>query len=149
MFKQPISCLVVIHTRDEVLLLERADGKSLWQSVTGSWELGEPLIHTAWRELGEETGFTAREGQLHDLWWANQYEIYPRWRHRYAPEADVNTEHVFRFEMQVSHLPRLAKYEHTHYEWLDFEQAAQRVFSPSNRQVIEYLRSCRDSCLGT
>ena len=40
-YKTPVSALVVIHTPDlQVLLLERADRKNFWQSVTGSIEAG-------------------------------------------------------------------------------------------------------------
>ncbi|NCX14509.1 MAG: dihydroneopterin triphosphate diphosphatase, partial [Burkholderiaceae bacterium] len=42
--KIPISVLVLIHNRNqEVLLLERADRPGFWQSVTGSLdEIDEP-----------------------------------------------------------------------------------------------------------
>ena len=99
MHKIPESVLVVIHTVDmDVLLIERADRPGFWQSVTGSLDaLDEPLLETARRELFEETGIDA-DGErirLHDWGLSNIYEIYPTWRHRYAPGVTHNTEHVF------------------------------------------------------
>ena len=57
-YKRPVSVLVVIHTPDrEVLLIRRADAGEHWQSVTGSRDATDAdLRHTAWREVGEETG---------------------------------------------------------------------------------------------
>ena len=87
----------LIATRDlDVLLIERADAAGFWQSVTGSQEAGETLRETAHRELFEETGIdAAAHGGIKDWNLSNVYEIYPRWRHRYAPGTTHNTEHVF------------------------------------------------------
>ena len=85
--KIPVSVLVVIHTPDlHVLVMERADHPGFWQSVTGSCEtLDEPLADTARREALEETGIDAAQHHLIDWGHHIEYEIYPRWRHRYAP----------------------------------------------------------------
>ena len=53
----------------------------------------EALDATARREVQEETGITT--GTLRDWGLENVYEIYPVWRHRYAPGVTHNTEHVF------------------------------------------------------
>ena len=86
-YKQPVSVLVLVHTPDRhVLLIERADFPDHWQSVTGSQEPGESLQETASRELLEETGIDAHaHGTLTDWQISNVYEIFPQWRHRYAP----------------------------------------------------------------
>ncbi len=99
--KIPVSTLIVVHTPDlRVLLIERADAPGYWQSVTGSQEPGETLAETATRELREETGIdAARYGGVRDWQMSNVYEIYPRWRHRYAPGITHNTEHVFGLEV--------------------------------------------------
>src|ERR1044071_8093170 len=95
-YKTPVSVLVVIHTADlRVLLLERADRAQFWQSVTGSQDAGETLQQTARREVFEETGIDASRFDLLDWHKQNRYEIYPHWRHRYAPGVMHNTEHVF------------------------------------------------------
>ena len=90
---------MVIHTPTlEVLLIERADQPGFWQSVTGSLDApDEPLAETARREVAEETGIaSAARCRWHCATGScNVYEIYPVWRHRYAPGVTHNTEHVF------------------------------------------------------
>ena len=96
MYKTPVSTLVVIYTLDlQVLLLERVDHPSYWQSVTGSQHEGETLAQTAIREVTEETGLDVNSAQLENWHIQNQYEIFQEWRWRYAPSVTQNTEHVF------------------------------------------------------
>jgi dATP pyrophosphohydrolase len=139
--KQPQSVLVVIHTETQALMLSRADantqqGESLWQSVTGSLEANETPTQAAWRELAEETGFSAADGILTDSNTRNVYEIYPRWRHRYAQGVTHNTESVFYFLLDVPQSPQLAPNEHIAFQWLDFDVAAKLAFSPSNQTAL-------------
>ena len=105
---------MLVHTPDlRVLLIERADAPGYWQSVTGSQEAGETLAATAVRELLEETGIDAAGyGGLVDWKMSNVYEIYPRWRHRYAPGITHNTEHVFALEVPAPVPVRLDPREH-------------------------------------
>ncbi len=139
-YKQPVSVLVVIHTEDlKVLLLERADHPGYWQSVTGSCEPGEPLLETAIREVREETGLDAREHALTDWKTSNVYEIYPHWRHRYPPGVTENTEHVYGLCLPAAVDVTVAPREHLQFCWLDWQAAADKVFSPSNRDAILQL----------
>ncbi|MDE3207955.1 MAG: dihydroneopterin triphosphate diphosphatase, partial [Pseudomonadota bacterium] len=132
-YKRPVSVLVVIFTaRLDVLLLERADFPGFWQSVTGSQEPGETLEQTAIREVGEETGIEARLHELQDWKKENVYEIYPRWRHRYAPGVTHNTEHVFGLKLLSPVMVELAPREHRAYQWVPAIQARQLCYSPSN-----------------
>ena len=134
--KQPVSVLVVLHDGNgNILLIERADRAGIWQSVTGSIEAGETLAQTARREVQEETGITLSDGQLHDWQQSRQYEIYPHWRHRYPPGITRNTEHVFSARIAPDTSIKLSK-EHTAFCWLERTDAAEKVFSPSNRQAI-------------
>ncbi len=144
--KIPESVLVVIHTANaDVLLIERADKPGYWQSVTGSKDrLDEPLVETAVREVEEETGIVVgSEGvplaNLRDWGLSNVYEIYPVWRHRYAPGVTHNTEHVFGLRVPEGTPVRLAPREHLAYVWLPWREAADRCFSPSNAEAILQL----------
>lgn len=137
--KIPESVLVVIHTPDlQVLLLERADHPGYWQSVTGSKDaLDEPLALTARREVLEETGIA--DGELLDWQLSNVYEIYPQWRHRYAPGVTRNTEHVFGLRVPAACAVTLAPREHLAWQWLPWREAADRCFSPSNAEAVLQL----------
>lgn len=136
-FKIPVSTLVVIHTPAlDVLLLERADHPGFWQSVTGSQDEGETLRETAIREVGEETGIDATRYPLEPWNLRNVYEIYPVWRHRYAPGVTHNTEHVFGLRVPARVPVTLAPREHLAAEWVPWREAAGRVFSWSNRAAI-------------
>ncbi|WP_284076631.1 dihydroneopterin triphosphate diphosphatase [Herbaspirillum aquaticum] len=155
-YKIPESVLVVIHSPDQyVLLIERADQPGFWQSVTGSRDaLDEPLSETARREVEEETGIvvadlgvdSAHDGgnrvpraHLRDWQLSNIYDIYPVWRHRYAPGVTRNTEHVFGLLVPRDIPVTLAPREHTRHVWLPYREAADRCFSPSNAEAILQL----------
>ncbi|MGJ7489264.1 dihydroneopterin triphosphate diphosphatase [Variovorax sp. ZT4R33] len=145
-FKIPESVLVVIHTPAlDVLLIRRADADEFWQSVTGSKDLAdEPLALTAAREVLEETGIDCRPGtplapHLRDWQLENVYEIYPRWRARYAPGVTRNTEHLFGLCLPERVDPVLAPREHTAFQWLPYRDAADACFSPSNAEAILQL----------
>ena len=138
-YKIPVSTLVVIHTAAlEVLLIERADRPGFWQSVTGSQDEGETLRQTAVREVGEETGLDAEAaGHLLTDWkMQNLYEIFPIWRHRYAPGVTHNTEHVFGLTVPRDANIRLAPREHLAHVWLPYREAAEKCFSWTNRDAI-------------
>jgi dATP pyrophosphohydrolase len=142
-FKVPESVLVVIHTPAlDVLLLQRADEPAFWQSVTGSKDsLDESWAATAAREVAEETGIDVRGPgcTLRDWGLENVYEIYPRWRHRYAPGVSHNTERVFGLQVPANTPVRLAPLEHLAWVWLPYREAAERCFSPSNAEAVLHL----------
>ena len=140
MFKTPISALILIHTTDlQVLIMERADKAGYWQSVTGSLENGETPLHAAIREVHEETGLNAMQYNLQDWQISNVYEIYEHWRHRYAPGVIHNTEHLFALELPEILPIKLAPDEHVRYEWVDWREAAKRVFSWTNVEALRKL----------
>lgn len=140
-FKIPESVLVVIHTSAlDVLLIERADYPGFWQSVTGSKDaLDEAFLQTAIREVAEETGLAAPPAQWRDWGIANAYDIYPAWRHRYAPGVTRNAEHVFGLCLPECCGVTLSPREHTAWKWLPYREAADACFSPSNAEAILLL----------
>jgi dATP pyrophosphohydrolase len=164
-YKIPESVLVVIHTVElEVLLMERTDRPGYWQSVTGSKQTyDEMLQETAIREVWEETGIivsaTPQSGtlavktmdakskvpltNLQDWQLTNVFDIYPLWRHRYAPGILQNTEHVFGLRVPRDISVSLEPREHLGYIWLPYLKAAEKCFSPSNAEAILRLPNCK------
>ena len=133
----PESALIVIYNdAGQVLVLQRNDDPLFWQSVTGTREVDETPCQTAQREVFEETGIdiAALHYQLIDCKKTNLYEIRPRWRHRYPPDAAVNTEYVFALQVAVAQNIELT--EHSAFLWLDKNQAMDKVWSPSNKEAI-------------
>ena len=144
--KIPISVLVVIYKSNrDVLLIERADRNQFWQSVTGSLDaFDESLSLAAEREVFEETGISVEKlpsGALQNMHHQVEYEIYPDWRFRYAPGVTRNTEHWFSLMVPDDIQIRLAPREHVAYQWLPYQEAASKCFSPSNGTAILKLFS--------
>jgi dATP pyrophosphohydrolase len=144
--KIPISVLVVIYKSNrDVLLIERADRTGFWQSVTGSLDaLDEDLALAAAREVFEETGIAVDRlpiGALKNMHQQIEYEIYPEWRFRYQAGITRNTEHWFALQVPEDTEVRLSPREHVAYEWLPYEAAAKKCFSPSNGEAILKLFS--------
>ena len=145
-FKIPRSVLVVIHTPAlEVLLIERADQPGFWQSVTGSQDADDASPRdTCVREVAEETGIAIGSpdvplAALRDWELENVYEIYPAWRHRYAPGITHNSEQVFGLCVPAGTEVALSPREHLRHAWLPWREAADRCFSPSNAEAVLQL----------
>jgi dATP pyrophosphohydrolase len=148
--KIPISVLVVIYkSNGEVLLIERADRVNFWQSVTGSIDfLDEDLSAAAAREVLEETGIDVQAlpaSSLQDMRHQIEYEIYPQWRHRYAPGVSKNAEHWFSLLVPNEVSVKLAPREHVAYQWLPHAEAVSKCFSPSNGEAFLKLFSAHQS----
>ncbi len=131
---------MLIHTADlQVLIMERADKAGFWQSVTGSVEGNETPCQAAIREVFEETGLDAKKYEFQDWQASNVYEIYPHWRHRYAPGVVQNTEHLFGLTLPTTLPIKLAPNEHVRYQWVSLDEAAASVFSWTNVDAIKRL----------
>ena len=126
-------------------MIERADRTGFWQSVTGSLDaLDEDLALAAAREVFEETGIAVEQlpkGALQNMHQQIEYEIYPEWRFRYQAGITRNTEHWFALQVPEDTEVRLSPREHVAYEWLPYEAAAKKCFSPSNGEAILKLFS--------
>jgi len=134
-YKRPESVLVVIYTTaGQVLLLNRTRPHGFWQSVTGSLEWDEFPLQAAIREVYEETG--VKTDEIRDCQQQNTFSIRPEWRDRYDPHVTENIEYVFTLELDVPVDIQINPQEHSEYRWLPYKQAAEQVFSWSNRDVI-------------
>jgi len=69
------------------------------------------------------------------------YQILPEWQARYKPNTERNKEHVFYCSLTNQPQVKLNPNEHSELVWLDFDAAAEKVFSWSNRLAILALKS--------
>ncbi|WP_392562611.1 dihydroneopterin triphosphate diphosphatase [Orbus sturtevantii] len=146
-YKNPESVLVVIFCPNTqcCLMLQRQDDASFWQSVTGSLELGETPYQAAIREVKEETSIDIELADyiLVDTKQTVEFEIFPQFRHRYAPGVTTNREHWFYLSLPHEIAPILT--EHLNYQWLSYDKAAEITLSWNNRQAIECLNNIKDN----
>lgn len=135
-FKRPESVLIVVFNQaGDVLLLKRQDHPDFWQSVTGSLLWSEAPSAAARRELREETGLEAGN-TLSDAHRTFTFEILADWRYRYGPGVTANREHVFSLAVRDRPAVRLNPREHSVFDWRPRAEAAETVWSWSNRQAI-------------
>ena len=145
--KRPESVLVLVFSYNgNVLLLQRDDDPAFWQSVTGTIEIGETPIQTAYREIAEEIGINCEEtkSQINDCRWINQYKIREQWLSRYPKGSQYNTEYVF--SLCIDETAKIQLTEHTQYRWLSKQAAIEKAWSMSNREGIAKFvpeRSCK------
>ena len=137
-YKNNQSVLVVIYAKDtnRVLMLQRQDDPNFWQSVTGTIESGETPKNTAIRELWEEVRLEILENStaLFDCNESIEFEIFPHFRYKYAPNVTHCREHWFLLAMEQEFEPVLS--EHLAYQWVSPEKAIQMTKSSNNAEAI-------------
>ena len=137
-YKNNQSVLVVIYAESthRVLMLQRQDDPDFWQSVTGTIESGETPKNTAIRELWEEVRLEISENSpaLFDCKESIEFEIFPHFRYKYAPNVTHCREHWFLLAMEQEFEPVLS--EHLAYQWVSPEQAIQMTKSSNNAEAI-------------
>ena len=137
-YKNNQSVLVVIYAKDtnRVLMLQRQDDPNFWQSVTGTIESGETPKNTAIRELWEEVRLEISENStaLFDCKESIEFEIFPHFRYKYAPNVTHCHEHWFLLAVEQEFEPILS--EHLAYQWVSPEQAIQMTKSSNNAEAI-------------
>ena len=137
-YKNNQSVLVVIYAKstNHVLMLQRQDDSTFWQSVTGTLEANETLRATAIREVWEEVGLKIEESStaLFDCKESIEFEIFPHFRYKYAPNVTQCHEHWFLLAVEQEFEPILS--EHLAYQWVSPEQASQMTKSSNNAEAI-------------
>lgn len=141
-YKNPNSVLVVIYAKSShrVLMLQRQDDSEFWQSVTGSLADKETPFLTALREVKEEIGvdIVAEHLELIDCNQSVEFEIFPHFRYKYAPNVTHCKEHWFLLVLPDEREPILT--EHLAYQWLSVSEAVALTKSPNNAEAIaKYL----------
>lgn len=138
--RRPESVLVLVFTSAaDVLLIQRVDDPTFWQSVTGALEADETAFQAAKRELMEETGIcidTVVGAELVDHQCSTLFEISGVWRKRYSAKHTHNREHVFSLKLPQTIALQLDPDEHSDFVWLKANQALERATSPTNKQAI-------------
>lgn len=150
-YKNPNSVLVVVYAKNthRVLMLQRKDDPEFWQSVTGSIEIGEKPIEAAAREVFEEIGLqishlqnSEKKQPLVDCQKQIEFEIFPHFRYKYAPNITHCVEHWFLLPLESEQEPILS--EHLAYCWVSVEEAVEMTKSPNNAQAIkQYLTTLK------
>ncbi|MGB5208891.1 MAG: dihydroneopterin triphosphate diphosphatase [Gammaproteobacteria bacterium] len=135
-WKRPESVLVVVHTDNRVLLLERVHPEGFWQSVTGSLEPAETPLQAASRELTEETGIAGV--RIQGLALVQTFPIAPAWRERYHPDVVENAEHAFAVRLEDVCTPQLNPAEHRRFRWASVDEALVTVSSYTNKAAIRH-----------
>ena len=108
--------------------------------MTGSLDAeDEPPERAALREVLEETGIDGKDAQLTRWSVRYRFEIYARWRHRFAPGVLHNDEHLFSLALPRRMPVKVAPDEHLNFVWLPWREAAAKCFSWSNRDAILML----------
>ena len=137
-YKNNQSVLVVIYAKssNRVLMLQRQDDSTFWQSVTGTLEANETPRATAIREVWEEVGLKIEENStaFFDCKESIEFEIFPHFRYKYAPNVTHCREYWFLLAMEQEFEPVLS--EHLAYQWVSPEKAIQMTKSSNNAEAI-------------
>ena len=121
-------------------MLQRRDDPDFWQSVTGSLEADETPNETAIRELWEEVRLKieVKSTALLDCNESIEFEIFPHFRYKYAPNVTHCREHWFLLAVEQEFTPELT--EHLAFQWVSLTQTIQITKSPNNAKTIrKYL----------
>ena len=132
---------VVKNSTGDVLAFERADRLGQWQLPQGGIDAGEDPVEGAWRELEEETGLTANQGQLVDE--------YPEWTVYEWPEGvkkDGNrlgqAQRWFFFQINDDNTePKADGIEFVDWKWVQIDWLLD--------QVVDFRKASYQRVLGT
>jgi len=116
----------------ELLVFRRPPSRGrIWVPVSGKVEPSDADFPTALcREVGEETGFSVRPGQLIDLDWHVPFR---------ADNGETWRLHAFAVEVPRTFQPRLSG-EHESAEWVPADEAIARLHYEDNRAAVDRLK---------
>ena len=147
-YKNNHSILTVIYctSTKRTLMLRRRDDPEFWQSVTGTIELEETPLQAAIREVKEETGWDILQENLPlvDCHKQIEFEIFPQFRYKYAPNITHCKEHWFLLALPDEREPILT--EHLAYQWLSVNDAMALTKSPNNAEAIAKYLADQTAC---
>lgn len=137
MHEVPVRCVGVsvvllkkIDHTYKVLLMKRNSSvlQDEWCYIGGGIEEGEKAWEAALREVREETGI-----KLEALYTSNKFEQFYSYTEEYIYMAPVFVGYVSG-DQEVT-----LNDEHKQYEWLDFNDAIERVTLPGNDDVLDFV----------
>lgn len=128
-----ISAFVIFQGDDDKrYLLIRRSGKYLtgtWQMVSGGVHEGETAYQAALREIKEETGFDQCR-----LYSADIVETF-----YFKPKDAIAFVPVFVAFVDRKEPVHLAPNEHDAYEWLNFEEAMERLVFEGQKRALAHI----------
>jgi dihydroneopterin triphosphate diphosphatase len=117
----------------QLLMARRAPGRYMgdtWQLISGGLERDETAWQGALREMREETGLTP-----HELYRLSTLTSF------YRPDNDsLNTAPMFCALVDEGAVVRIDS-EHIAFEWVQMDEALNRLMWPSDRQALEEVQS--------
>ena len=138
-YKNNQSVLVVIYAEstNRVLMLCAKMIPLFGNPLRGHWKPTKTPRETAIREVWEEVGLKIEENStaLFDCKESIEFEIFPHFRYKYAPNVTHCHEHWFLLAVEQEFEPILS--EHLAYQWVFPEQAIQMTKSPNNAEAIK------------
>ncbi len=131
--RQPHEVLVFVHRGEEFLVVHRSERRgAYWHAVAGGVELGESAAEAARRELHEETGLEAEPEAT-----GHTFTYLPE---AWEPHAGIGPVRVdcFLVEAPTGWEPEL-DWEHDDHRWCQREQAAELLFWPEPRELLQQI----------
>ena len=115
----------------EALMLRRAPDRvlpGLWQGISGRVEPDESIVAAAWREVGEETGYTPDEIE-------RAYSLDLTAEFLWEPLDALLTTSYFAFRVRPGCDPVLS-HEHDDFRWLALDEAVAIAVWPGYREAL-------------
>jgi putative (di)nucleoside polyphosphate hydrolase len=134
---------VILDARGLVLALERAGIPGAWQCPQGGLEKGEEPVDAVYREVAEETGISASELELLDVYPdLLVYELPASARSEKTGRGQVQYWFLFRFRGDEGGLDVERGKEFRAWQWLSFSELQQKTAAfrkPVYSRLSEWL----------